>query len=187
MAGEFATSVGFSAALALIDLDKAFEHIQFTNLWRMGVKHGFPLRLLRFRIGVYGGPGLLLVENVATNLVRSEGSAVVSGCVHAITLMKPALVDSVDHTLKKLPSLFAGVVVDDTQFQAVGKSQQVSQQLQRAIRLKRSRPRGFLQEARDHKRREDPHRRAQPQGACGCSPHVHEEPAAGNARAPWSW
>ena len=35
MAGEFATSVGFSAALALIDLAKALEHIQFPNLWRM--------------------------------------------------------------------------------------------------------------------------------------------------------
>ena len=50
------------------------------------------------------------------------------------TLTKLALDDSVDHTLKKLPSLFAAVVVDDTQFQAVGKSQQVSQQLQR-VRL----------------------------------------------------
>ena len=33
-------------------------------------------------------------------------------------------------------------------------------------------PRGFLPD----KRREDPHRRAQQQGACGCSPYVHEEP-----------
>ena len=44
------------------------------------------------------------VENVAMKVVRSGGSA----------LMKLALVDSVDHTLKKLPSLFAAVVVDDT-------------------------------------------------------------------------
>ena len=36
MAGEIATSVGFSAASALIDLAKAFEHIQYTYLWRMG-------------------------------------------------------------------------------------------------------------------------------------------------------
>ena len=55
MAGEFATSVGFSAALDLIDLAEAFIHIQFSYLWRMG--GGFPLRLLRFLIGVYGGPG----------------------------------------------------------------------------------------------------------------------------------
>ena len=41
---------------------------------------------------------------------------------HATTLMTLALVDSIDHTLKKLPSLFATVVVDDTQVQAVGKS-----------------------------------------------------------------
>ena len=66
------------------------------------MKHGFPLRLLRLLIGVHR---LLLVENVATKVVRSGGSAVVAGCVHATTLMKLALVDSVDHTLKKLLSL----------------------------------------------------------------------------------
>ena len=84
---EFATSVGFSAASSLIDRAKAFEHIQFSYLWRMEVKHGFPLRFLRFLIGLYGVPALLLVENVSTKVVRSGGSAVVAGCVHATTLM----------------------------------------------------------------------------------------------------
>ena len=161
------------------------------------MKHSFPLHLLRFLIGVYGGPRLLLVDNVGTMEVRSGGSAVGAGCVHATMLMKLALVGSVDHTLKKLPSLFAAVVVDDTQFQAVGKSQQASQQLQRAIRLLTEHAeevaRDILQDAGGHhKRREDPHRRAQQQGACASSPHVHEELgestmlAAGNARAPKS-
>ena len=53
MAGDFATSVGFSAASALIDPAKELEHIQCPHLWK-GVKHGFPLRLLL--IGVYGWP-----------------------------------------------------------------------------------------------------------------------------------
>ena len=57
-----------------------------------------------------------------------------AGCAHATTLVKLALVDSVDHNLKKLPSLSAAFVCD-TRFQAVGKSHQVSQQLQRAIDL----------------------------------------------------
>ena len=52
MAGVFAFSVSFSAASALIDLAMAFEHIQFSDLWRMGVQDSFPLRLLRFLIGV---------------------------------------------------------------------------------------------------------------------------------------
>ena len=43
--------------------------------------------------------------------------------------------DSVDHTLKRLPSLFAAVVVDHTLFQAVGKSHKVLQQLQPVIDL----------------------------------------------------
>ena len=34
------------------------------------VKHGFPLGLLRFLIGVYGVPRYLLVANVATKVVR---------------------------------------------------------------------------------------------------------------------
>ena len=59
----------------------------------------------------------------------------VAGRAHATTLMKLALVDSVGHTRKKLLSLFAAVVVDDTQFHAVGRSHQVAQQLQQAIDL----------------------------------------------------
>ena len=74
------------------------------------MKKGFPLHPLRFLIGVYGGPRLLLVENVATKVVRSGGSAVVAGYVHEITPKKLALVDSVDHTLNKLHSLFAAVL-----------------------------------------------------------------------------
>ena len=61
MAGEPATSVGFSAALALIDIAMAFEHIR-----KMGVKRGFPLRLLRFLIGAHRVPKFLLVEDVHT-------------------------------------------------------------------------------------------------------------------------
>ena len=77
MAGELATSVGVPAASAVIDLAKAIEHIQFPCSWKMGVKHGFPLRLLRFLIGVCGGCWFLRVENVVTKVVSSGGSAVV--------------------------------------------------------------------------------------------------------------
>ena len=76
-----------------------------------------------------------MVERVATKVVRSGGPTVVAGCAHAITLMKLALVESADHTLKRLPSLFPAVVVDATQFRASGESHQVSQQRQRAIDL----------------------------------------------------
>ena len=87
------------------------------------MEHGFPRRFLRFLIGVYGGARFLLVESVATKVVRSGFSAVVTGCAHATTLMKLALVDSVGHTLKIVSSLSTAVV-------AVGKCHQVSQKLQ---------------------------------------------------------
>ena len=75
----------------------------------MGRLGAYPLRLLLVLVGVCGGPRFLLVDNVATKVVESG----------------LALVDSVDHTFKKLPSLVAAVVVDDTLFQAVGKGHQV--------------------------------------------------------------
>ena len=120
------------------------------------------------------------MENVTTKVVRSGGSAVVTGCVHATTLMKLALVESVDDTLKKLPPLFAAVTVDDTQFQTVGKSHQVSQQLQRVIRLftehaesSWSHPRSWMEIITNDERIR--RRRAKQQSARGCPPHVHEE------------
>ena len=79
-------------------------------------------------------PRFLLVKKV-TKVVHSGRSVVVAGCAHVTTHMNLVLADSVDHTLKRLPLLLAAVVVDDTQFPAVGKSHQVSQQLQRAGRL----------------------------------------------------
>ena len=52
---------------------RRFEHIQFLYMWHMGVKRGFPLRLLHFLIGVYGGPRFLLVE-------KGEGGALPRNC-----------------------------------------------------------------------------------------------------------
>ena len=101
------------------------------------------------------------VENLATKVVRYRGSAVVAGCVHATTLMKLALVDSVNHTLKKLSLLFAAVAVDDTRLQTFGKQPasvapaSACDSLDHGARRRGCGLRGFLQEAGDpHKRRE---------------------------------
>ena len=149
------------------------------------MKRGFPLCLLRFVIGVHGGPRFLLVDDVATKVERSGGSEVVAGCAQATTLVKLVLVDSVDHTLKKLLALFAAVGVDD--MQVLGGRQKppsvatasARNSLVHGARGGGRGPCGFLQEAGDHhQRQEDSHRRAQQQGARGRSPHAAKDPEA---------
>ena len=116
--------------------------------------------------------------------------------MHATTLMKLALVDSVDHTLKKLPSLLAAVVVDETQFQAVGESRQVSQQLQRAVRLFTEHAEGGLVPPRSWQASQTTRGFAPTCATTKCMRTLSARargtwgsttPAAGSARAPRSW
>ena len=173
MAGEFATSVGFSAVSALIDLAKAFEHIQFPHLWRMEVQHGFPLRLLR----CVRRPGSSWWKTWRRRWCAREGPLSWQDAhVRPLSRSWPWFT-RVDLTLKKLPWLFS--VVDAVpggrqEPPCVGTASACGSPVHGAYKGGRG-PRGFLQEAGDHhKRRDDSHRRAQ-QSACGCSPHVHEE------------
>ena len=47
---------------ALMDLIKAFEHIRYSVLWDAGIRHRYPLRLLRLSIASYRGGRLLQVD-----------------------------------------------------------------------------------------------------------------------------
>ena len=125
LAGEFAQATGQAAASALIDLEKAYEHINHEYLWKMAIKHKFNLRLLRFVIRLYQGPRIVMANGIATNTVYALSSSVVAGCAHAAALMKLTLVDSLDYVAARWPAAVATVVVDDTQFQMVGRAGEV--------------------------------------------------------------
>ena len=122
IAGEYAQATGQAAASALIDLEKAYEHISHAYLWQMAKKHGFNLRLLRFIIGLYQGPRFVMVKGIVTDAVHALTSSVVAGCAHATALMKLTLVDTLDHVAELWPAAIATVVVDDTQFHMVGRA-----------------------------------------------------------------
>ncbi len=74
---------GPAAASSLIDLEKAYEHVTHPFLWRMGVKHMFNLRLLRFVIVLFGGPRVVMSNGIATGTIHAVMSSVVGGCAHA--------------------------------------------------------------------------------------------------------
>jgi len=143
LAGEYAKSTGQAAASALIDLEKAFENISFEWLWVSAQKYGYPLRLLRFLIALYSGPRDVMVDKIATVLVHALLNGVVAGCSHATAMMKLALITSLDHTKQAWKSVFMAVVVDDTQFQAVGPKNMV-------VRLVGGAARCFCEHAKEH-------------------------------------
>ena len=62
-----------------------------------------------------------MVDKIAMSVVKAVVSGVVAGCSHATAMMKLALPPSLDHTKAEWKSVFTAVVVDDTQFQAVGR------------------------------------------------------------------
>ena len=86
-------------------------------LWKNGVKHGFPVRLLRVLNGLYGNP---LLDECVTGV-----SPIISGGVHATSLIEVEPVDTVE--------LFASVVVHNTEFQVVDESNYTSRQLRRGV------------------------------------------------------
>ena len=134
LAGEFARATRKSAASALIDLEKAFERIFFSWLCQAAVKYKFPLRLLRGLLSLYAGPRCVIVDGVATSVVRAVMHGVIAGCAHATALMRLALLESLDTTQKEWPLVQLTVVVDDTQVQAVGPERLVEQVVQGAAR-----------------------------------------------------
>ncbi len=105
LAGEFARATGQAAASSLIDLKKAYERSVHPYLWRMGTKHLFNLRLLRFLIALYGGPRVAMVNGAATDAAPAIMAADVAGCAHAAALMKLTLVDSLDFVVARWTSV----------------------------------------------------------------------------------
>ena len=108
--------------------------------------------------------------------MNSQSSHVELG-VHATTLMKLVVVDSVDHPSLRRSGGGRHAVPRGRKEPASVTAASACDSLVHGARGRGRGLRGFLKEAGDHhKRREDPHRRAQQQGESGCSPHVHEEP-----------
>ena len=68
---------------------------------------------------------------------------VVARCSYAMAMMKLALITSLDHTNQAWKSVFMAVVVDDTQFQAVGPKNMV-------VRLVGGAARCFCEHAKEH-------------------------------------
>ena len=143
LAAEYAQATKQSVATAMVDVEKAFERFNFRWLCRAAQRYGFPLRMLRGLLVLYSGARCLVVDGIATSIVHAMAHGVIAGCAHATAMMKLALLESLDHTVAKWPLVETSVVVDDTQFQAVGTKQLVEAVVRGATNT-------FCEHAREH-------------------------------------
>ena len=124
MAAEHAKARGECAASVLVDIQKAYENIRYSDLWAKAVRHKFPLHVLRLLLTMYSMTRMVKVGNVATAPFSALNS-VAAGCQWADLLMKLSLIDILDDVVEAWPSTIPAVVADDVQLLATGPERQV--------------------------------------------------------------
>ena len=119
LTSEYASATGQCAISALLDLHKAYEHVPHEWLVKQAVKYSFNWKLVRFLIMLYSMLRMVLAGGVATGSVRATRT-IVAGCSFATTLLRLALISTLDRAATAWPSVMFVVVVDDIQLQALG-------------------------------------------------------------------
>jgi ribonuclease HI len=119
-------------ALVLLDLWKAFEQAQFTQLLRAAHYYEFPMNLLRMAVAACALPRILDVEG-ATSIQIFTRQGIVPGHGYATTLLKLLLLRPMDHVVQSYPLVRINTYVDDIALQQSGSMTMVRAQLGNAV------------------------------------------------------
>ena len=136
LSAEYAVEVGQSSGTGLIDMHRAYEMVSHKQLVQNARRYGFNLRLLRFTLATYCMARVIQFRQIATEFVQVAGT-LVAGCSHATTLLRLCLMGALDTVAQKWPSADLAVVVDDIQFQSMGRAASVGRVLAGAVRMAR--------------------------------------------------
>ena len=93
--GEYAMATGRKAASVLIDLDKAYEMFGHRMCLARFVDAEIPMRYARWCLMCYGGPRVLRLDGVFSD-VFCVGASIVAGCAGATTLLRAVLLKTCD-------------------------------------------------------------------------------------------
>jgi len=116
---ENAALCGGRHAQALLDLVKAFETVSHAVLVRAAARHGFSPWLLRMSLAAYRLPRAVGMDGAYSRLiVASRG--ITAGSVFATTELRVVLLDAIDITCARWPSMSLSVYVDDATLEAAG-------------------------------------------------------------------
>ena len=123
--GEYAVATGRKAASVLIDLVKAYEMLGHRMCLNRFVDAEIPMRYARWCLMCYGGPRVLRLDGVYSD-VLSVGASIVAGCAGATTLLRAILLKTCDLACQAglgMATRFSlRVVVDDITVQGLSAS-----------------------------------------------------------------
>lgn len=111
---EHARIVGWHSAAALLDLQKAYEHVPCKHLQTQSLKHGFNQYILRYLITIYSMLRSILIAGVATPIVRATRT-IVPGDSFADMMMALAIMSAIDSSQEHNKHVSFAVPADDVQ------------------------------------------------------------------------
>ncbi len=130
---QAAEARGLHSGAALLDLQKAFEHVPLGRVWRAGKKHGYPLGLLRMVLECCAFERKLTLRGAVAAGVHTL-TAVAAGLAFATDCLQLAIMDIIDHLIVHHPIVRLCVYIDDITLHAIGTESEVTVELTAATR-----------------------------------------------------
>ena len=127
---EPARGKGCETASVLLDLVKAFEQVALSKVWKQGLKHKMPRKLLVLSLEACAF-GRRLTYKGAVSGVAKTLSAILAGGGQAVDLLLVTLMGGMDEIMKRSEELAAGcalrgfLVVDDVRLVVEGPRRKV--------------------------------------------------------------
>ena len=129
-----AASLGQSSATMLLDLEKFYEHVAHDVLLCEAEAVGFPPRLARAAVALYGGLRAISYKNGVSATFKASRS-IIAGCSLATTMARVLLFRLLTRVMEAHPSCRTRNVVDDVSLQCSGPATMVARELAAATRV----------------------------------------------------
>ena len=121
--GANATGVPKSSADLLWDVRKAFDNVNRETLWGQGLRHGYPMDILRLSIASYGWGRHLRMGLIASELMYPH-IGIAAGSAHATYELTLYLLDAIIAHETACPKVTLSIHVDDISQSAVADTDQ---------------------------------------------------------------
>ena len=112
----------------LLDLVKCFDKVRSVHLWRWGLAHGMPKKLLRLVLRTFSLTRRLMVHGSFGEPVRTV-NAMLAGSVFAIAMLHAVMVYPCDALIKKFTRIKLAKYVDDISLAIQGKQKQIEHEI----------------------------------------------------------
>ena len=117
------------SATAVLDLEKAFEHVTAYGLWKYGPELGVKRQMLSFMISIFSMQRVVAFDGVVATVRSETFSAAVAGSVGGTRALKIMVLGVLDLVVRRWPLVDARLYVDDLSLQRVGGREEVAREI----------------------------------------------------------